>query len=76
MLDRIVAVFKPTEESGETLHAALMANHEIDRQDPKPQFEHMQVISQVLRAEEAEQKSVRLSQDHQALKAHLRHSSD
>ena len=33
MLDRIVAVFKPTEESGETLHAALLVNHEIDRPD-------------------------------------------
>lgn len=42
LLDKIVAVFKPAEESGETLHAALMANHVPDEPIPPRRFAHVE----------------------------------
>ena len=71
LLDRIVGVFKPEEESGETLHAALMACHVNDQPAPRPRYEHVGDFSGA-KGNGGGKESVRVSQDPQALKTPLR----
>ncbi len=42
LLEKIVAVFKPAVDSGETQHAALMTNHAPDEPIPPSCFAHVE----------------------------------
>ncbi len=45
LINIIVGVFKPAEESGETIHVVLMANHVPDELVPRLHFEHAGVFT-------------------------------